>query len=169
VRAWVADGGSLLLITDHPPNVEAAMDLGRAFGISFRNAGAADSDGGRLVFRRSDGTLKDHPITRGIEEVVTFTGSSFQVPAAGQPLLTFGPLVCSYTNAFDPKPLPLKGHLQGAVLEVGAGRVAVFAEAAMFSAQVSGPNRSPIGMNVPAAKQNAQFLLNVMHWLTQQM
>ena len=44
--------------------------------------------------------------------------------------------------------------------------VAVFGEAAMFTAQVSGPQRLPMGMNRPEADQNAQFLLNLMHWLT---
>jgi hypothetical protein len=58
------------------------------------------------------------------------------------------------------------GMLQGAVLAHGRGRVAAFGEAAMFSAQVAGPQRNPMGMNHPAAPQNAQFLLNVMHWLT---
>jgi hypothetical protein len=36
----------------------------------------------------------------------------------------------------------------------GSGRVAVIGEAAIFSAQV------------PEASRNAQFLLNVVHWLT---
>jgi hypothetical protein len=36
----------------------------------------------------------------------------------------------------------------------------------MFSAQVQGPNRLPMGMNDPAAPQNPQFLLNVLHWLS---
>jgi hypothetical protein len=36
----------------------------------------------------------------------------------------------------------------------------------MFSAQVSGPQRNPMGMNNPAAPQNARFLLNVLHWLS---
>jgi hypothetical protein len=168
VRDWVAGGGSLLLITDHPPFVQAAADLARAFGIRLRNAGAADptSAGGRLTFRRADGTLRDHPITQGIDEVTTFTGSSFEVDAGGQPLLVFGPQVCSTEGWSDTNPLPLLGHLQGAVLPFGAGRVAVFAEAAMFSAQVTGPNRSPMGMNAPVARQNAAFLLNLMHWLS---
>jgi hypothetical protein len=168
VREWVARGGSLLLITDHPPFVEAAMDLAGAFAIRLRNAGAVDAaiGGGRLAFRRSDGTLRDHPITQGIDEVVTFTGSSFQIEPPGQPLLVLGRTVCAYTHAFDLHPLPLEGHLQGAVVQFDLGRVAAFGEAAMFSAQVTGPNRSPMGMNAPVAKQNARFLLNVMHWLT---
>ena len=57
--------------------------------------------------------------------------------------------------------------LQGAVLEQGRGRVAVFGEAAMFSAQVSGPSRRPMGMNAPHAGENPRFLLNLMHWLAE--
>lgn len=58
------------------------------------------------------------------------------------------------------------GMLQGAVVQFGGGRVAVFGEAAMFSAQLAGPDRTPIGMNSPSAPQNAQFLLNIVHWLS---
>lgn len=164
VRQWVNDGGALLLITDHSPFVEASMELGTAFGIRFRTDGARDlTPNGRLVFRRSDATLRDHAITRGIDQVVTFSGSSFEIDAGGIPLLVFGPQVCS--DRLGPNPVPLEGHLQGAVLPFGAGRIAVFGEAAMFSAQVTGPNRSPMGMNAPVARQNLQLLLNVMRWL----
>jgi len=61
---------------------------------------------------------------------------------------------------------PVKGWYQGAVMRFGKGRVAVFGEAAMFSAQVAGPTRRPMGMNAPIAARNPQFLLNVMHWLS---
>ena len=58
--------------------------------------------------------------------------------------------------------------LQGAVLRFGKGRVAVFGEAAMFSAQewITKDERVLMGMNRPDAAQNPQFLLNVMHWLS---
>ena len=46
------------------------------------------------------------------------------------------------------------------------GRVVFLGEAAMFSAQVSGPERNPMGMNDPRAPQDAQFCLNVVRWLT---
>jgi hypothetical protein len=36
----------------------------------------------------------------------------------------------------------------------------------MFSAQLAGPARAPMGMNHPLAKHNPQFVLNVMHWLS---
>jgi hypothetical protein len=63
--------------------------------------------------------------------------------------------------------VPGAGLLQGAVLSHGRGRVAVFGEAAMFSAQLAGPNRNPMGMNAPHARQNPQFLLTVVHWLAE--
>ena len=167
LRDWVSAGGAVLLIVDHPPFVEATVELAAAVVIRLRNGGARDPTigSGRLVFRRSERTLIDHPITRSIDSVATFTGSSFQLDAAGHPLLVFGPGVYSYTQPDQPDPLPLEGHLQGAVLQFGAGRVAVFGEAAMFSAQLTGPNRSPMGMNAPIAGQNMQFLLNVIHWV----
>jgi len=34
----------------------------------------------------------------------------------------------------------------------------------MFTAQVD--EEGPMGMNHPEARQNAQFVLNVLHWLT---
>ncbi len=168
VRNFVAGGGALLLIADHPPFTAAAEQLGKAFGIRYRNAVATDpkAQSGMLVFRRSDGTLMDHPITRGIDQVATFTGCSFELETAGQPLLVFGPEVFSVNRRNDPNPAPLKGHLQGAVLTLGKGRMAAFGEAAMFSAQLSGPDQRPMGMNAPIARQNALFLLNVVHWLT---
>jgi len=65
--------------------------------------------------------------------------------------------------------IPAGGMLQGAVLRFGQGRVAVFGEAAMFSAQEQinkQGERRVMGMNHPDAAQNPQFLLNVMHWLS---
>jgi hypothetical protein len=60
----------------------------------------------------------------------------------------------------------IEGWLQGGVMKVGRGRIAVFGEAAMFSAQLAGSENEPMGMNAPEARQNHQLLLNVMHWLT---
>jgi hypothetical protein len=168
VRSWVAGGGSLLLIADHQPWAPAADALGRAFGIRFRSGMVRKPDDptGRLVFRKSDGTLLNHPITSGITEVATFAGSSFEMDARGEPLLAFGADAYSFSGQDDKSPVPVKGHLQGAVLPFGAGRVAVFGEAAMFTAQRSGPDNHPMGMNAEIARENPRFILNVLHWLT---
>lgn len=61
---------------------------------------------------------------------------------------------------------PVGGWLQGATLRLGRGRIAIFGEAGMFSAQVSGPEKRPMGMNAPLAEQNAQFVLNTLHWVS---
>ena len=65
----------------------------------------------------------------------------------------------------DTPMIPVEGWFQGATLLFGSGRVAVFGEAAMFSAQISNSG-GKMGMNAPGAEQNSQFLLNVMHWLS---
>lgn len=181
VHDWVAGGGALMLIVDHFPMPETARKLAEAFGVHFHNGYAVDPQAprGPLVYKRADKSLSDHPITRGrtgnekVDSVATFTGSAFQVEG-GEPILTFlGAESFSYTpKVFGQPPdkdtphTPIKGWLQGAVLRVGRGRAAVFGEAAMFSAQLAGPNKAPMGMNAPIAAQNPQFLLNVLHWLS---
>jgi hypothetical protein len=182
VREWIQEGGALLLIADHMPFAGAAGRLGAAFGINFSNCFAMfaeQSQGSRFVFRRSNGALVDHPIINGrtrderVDSLVTFTGSAFQVvDGNAQTLLVLDssqrlllPETAWQFTAETPR-LSAVGWLQGATLKFGQGRVAVFGEAAMFSAQLAGPNRQPTGMNSPQAPQNYRFLLNVMHWLS---
>jgi len=181
VRQWVQDGGALMMMVDHLPMPAISDKLTMAFGIHFSNGYALDEKvrGGPLVFKRADGLLKDHAITRGrtanekVDSVATFTGSAFQIDEGAEPLLIFGPSIVSYLLATfgeqitpETRHLPVNGWYQGAVMRVGKGRVAVFGEAAMFSAQLAGQNRQPMGMNAPVAAQNPQFLLNVLHWLS---
>jgi hypothetical protein len=182
VRAWVERGGSLLLIADHMPYGGAATELGAAFGLQMNNAFATDSTcvADEFLFSRANRGLGDHPITRGrnaaerVNEVRTFTGQAFRAspsPGLVTPLMTIerGAVLLLPSRAWEfssetPR-TSAAGLLQGATLIVGRGRLAVFGEAAMFSAQVSGAGRRPMGMNHPDAPENAQFLLNVMHWM----
>src|SRR5262245_60015049 len=181
VREWVNQGGALMMMVDHFPMPATAGKLAEAFGVRFHNGYAVDQQApaGPLLYKRSDKSLADHAITRGrseiekIDSVATFTGSAFQIDR-GDPILTFlGAEAISYTpKAFglrldkDTPRVPIKGWHQGVVILEGKGRVAIFGEAAMFSAQLAGPQRATMGMNNPIAKQNPQFLLNVMHWLS---
>ena len=181
LERWVSNGGSLLLIADHMPFPGAAETLAAAFGIQVTDGFATDRSCAvdEIVFRRSDGSLADHPVTNGknraerVDSVRSFTGQAFRLSRPGQPLLTLGAgtLVLLPSTAWrfsDSTPrIPAEGMLQGAVLAHGRGRVAMFGEAAMFSAQVSGPARRPMGMNAPHAGENPQFLLNLMHWLAE--
>lgn len=176
VKAWVNAGGALLLIADHKPFAGAAAKLGEAFGVAFTDAYVSDLDQEPDVFTRQTG-LGDHPITRGrggdpaVSAIRNFTGSSFRAPAA-QPLITLprGYVLVEPAQAragVDPSTLPsAEGMLQGAALRVGKGRVAVMAEAAMFSSQLQGPEKRPMGWGAPGAEQNQQFVLNLLHWLT---
>lgn len=181
VRDWVTAGGSLLLIADHMPFPGAAGALAEAFGVHMRNGFAYDSSRkvSRFTFTRASGRLAAHPITDGrsraerIDSVVAFTGQAFGVQSPGRPLMTLaaGTIVLEPRIAWqfdDQTPTTAgAGLLQGAAVPFGKGRVAVFGEAAMFSAQLGGgARRVPMGMNDPTAPQNPQFLLNVMHWLS---
>lgn len=180
LRDWVVGGGSLLLIADHMPMAGAAEALGAALGITWLNGFAMPSSRGNgpIVFARASGTLADHAITRDrtpgetVTSVISFTGSAFRAPAAASSILTLpeGATSLQPREAWqfgpDTPRVDVGGWSQGAVFTLGRGRVAVFGEAAMFTAQLAGPNRQPVGMNAPIAAQNAQFLLNVLHWLT---
>jgi hypothetical protein len=178
VRDWVRAGGSLLLIADHMPMAGAADKLASAFGVVFGNGFVYDSSNNSLLrFRRGDGSLGVTPITNGrsaserVDSVTAFTGSAFRI-ASGTPIMTLGagtvllmPVRAWQFSDSTPR-LRVESMLQGAHFSYGNGRVVVLGEAAMLSAQVAGPQRSPMGMNHPEAAQNAQFALNVLHWLS---
>ncbi len=180
VEDWVGNGGALLLIADHMPFPGAAHDLAAAFGFAFNNgfAFAPGKDEPGTRFSREDGSLREHAITKGsapddkIDFVVTFTGQAFRGPREAEPLLVFGKSAYSlmpqkaWEFEDDTPRISVEGWYQGAVRSYGKGRIAVFGEAAAFTAQLSGPRKSRIGMNNPAAKQNYRFVLNIMHWLS---
>jgi hypothetical protein len=180
LRDWVRQGGSLLLIVDHLPSPAANQKLAGIFGVEFHNGYVMEpgEDSQEMVFKVSDGSLRDHPITRGrdvgevVSSVTAFTGSAFRLRAPGDPLLVLGKGVESFVPAVEGEFGPntprtaVGGWLQGATLRYGKGRIAVFGEASMFSAEVSGLKKKPIGMNQPLAAQNPQFLLNIIHWLS---
>ena len=179
VRAWVEQGGALLLIADHMPFPGAAEAMGAAFGFRFNNGFARDTlQPPADMFRRADGLLRDHPITNGptaaerIDSVRSFTGQAFQAGPEAQPLLVMAPTMVSLMPdvawEFDEttRRVPVAGWYQGAVQTVGRGRVAVFGEAAMFTAQYVPQRRMWFGLQGAGAEQNQQFLLNVMYWLS---
>jgi hypothetical protein len=50
-------------------------------------------------------------------------------------------------------------------MEYGKGRVVMFGEAAMFTAQLTGRNLARSGLNSSYAQDNLKLLLNIIHWL----
>lgn len=181
VERWVREGGALLLIADHMPLAGHAEGLAAAFGLRFYNGFALDAESrGRITFRRSDGSLAASVPTDGrtaaerVDSVTTFTGQAFRVDpgvdAEAVLVLPEGytvllpPVAWEFSEA-TPR-VPAAHLLQGVVLRHGRGRVAAFGEAAMFTAQLAGPNQTPVGMNDPAAGQNYRLVLNTLRWLS---
>lgn len=178
VSGWVKDGGTLLLIADHMPFPGAAGKLAEAFGAEFSNGYARTGSTGQRgdVFKIGDGLIEG-PITKGrpddkpVTTVATFGGSAFRLPAGANPILLFGKGSISRETTKAPGITPgapeiaVEGWSQGAAMDHGKGRVAIFGEASMFSAQRSGPAKRPMGMNDPIAAENHQFVLNLIRWL----
>jgi hypothetical protein len=185
VRDWVRQGGSLLLTADHPPYAEAAAAMAKSFGVETgggfvtdpRNSGV---DPTWLVYSSDNGLLGEHAILRGrtgaekVRRVSTFTGQSLDVPKDAVPLLRL-----SKTAAESPYSwarllvgagfnigTPVSGRAQGLVMKVEHGRIAVFGDTALFSAELVSKYGQvyKIGMNAPG-NDDRQFALNVMHWL----
>lgn len=178
VRKWVESGGSLFLIADHMPMGGAAAGMADAFGFGFTDGFAADTAmPGPALFCRADGTLKDNVLTVGrradekVDSIFSFTGQAFTVPDDASTVLTFNEkyllLLSDTAWVFNrlTEYKPINGWSQLASMEYGKGRVVMSGEAAMFSAQLAGPQRFPAGMNAPYAHSNYRLLLNIIHWL----
>lgn len=178
IKEWVEGGGSLLLIADHMPFAGAAYDLGKMFGFEYLNGFAytGKNTWPPSRFSTREKTLKESPIAKGmndyekIDSVATFTGSAFKIPVAAIPVLSFlkehYSLEPDTAWSFNPNTpsQKLNNFHQGAIMKFGKGKIAVFGEAAMFTAQIVNGNFK-VGINSEAAPQNAQFVLNLIHWL----
>jgi hypothetical protein len=176
---WIEEGGSLFLIADHMPFPGSANDLAEAFGFKLNNGFAYDTvtGGGPDLFNLKDGTLKDNFITNGrngrekVDSIYSFTGEAFQIPEDATPVIILNDNFISLMpdtawNFKDDTPqISVAGWSQGAVKKFGKGRIAIWGEAAMFSAQIAGEKKVKVGMNSPKAKYNYQLLLNIIHWL----
>lgn len=177
VNAWVKQGGSLFLIADHMPFPGAAEKLASTFGFKFYNGFAMrkKKPGDPDLFTPGHG-LQESILTSGrnanekITSLQSFTGQAFEIPKAATPVLVldtaYQMMMPEVAWEFDKSTtmLPAEKLVQGAFMNVGKGRVVVFGEAAMFSAQIQ-QGKIKMGINAPTAGQNAQFLLNVIHWL----
>ncbi|NQV03593.1 MAG: hypothetical protein HQ542_13165 [Bacteroidia bacterium] len=104
-----------------------------------------------------------------IDSVTTFLGSAFYAPDMSTPVLSFmsgitlQPDTAFLFNVNTPWENQAGFH-QGAIRNCGRGKIAVFGEAAMFTAQIVNDSVN-VGFNSEYAPQNAQFTLNLIHWL----
>jgi len=178
IRTWVRNGGALFMIADHMPFAGAVGPLAAAFGFRFDNDYATKADGKTPeIFTQEEKTLGDNAVTRGagrgpaVTEVQTFVGSSFRAPAAATPLMTLDeswtllyPAEAGKFDAQTPRRRATRADLRGAMLGYGKGRVVVVSEAALFTNQLI--NGAPYGFGQLSARQDKQFLINVLEWLS---
>ena len=177
VRDWVRNGGALLLIADHAPAGAAAENLATRFGVEMSKGYVGDPlnfqriamDVSWIMFSRENKALGDHAITRGrddserINRVLSFTGQSLKGPEGSASILKLSDAAYDVFDGNKPAQARMNsaaGRSQALALISGKGRVVVFGEAAMLTAQ--GKN---FGMNYPGT-EDLQLALNTMHWLT---
>jgi hypothetical protein len=175
VKKWVENGGSLFLIVDHHPFAGAAKDLAKEFGFRLFNGHAEDTIRYPSYFHRTNNTLFSNVITNGrditekIDSIITFSGSAIKLPDDALPIMTFddGWLLWLPDTAWNFKniaPESISGLAQGAFINFGKGKIVIFADGNMFSAQDTSWG-GKMGFIDPNAKYNYKLLLNVVHYL----
>ncbi|MBN1819178.1 MAG: DUF4350 domain-containing protein [Prolixibacteraceae bacterium] len=178
VKEWVSGGGNLFLIADHMPFGGAAKNLAAAFGFELSDGFARDTTSNHPdYFNLNEKTLVRSSITEGrnrnesVQQIVSFTGQAFKIPSDAKPILKFTEkyviLLPDTAWVFDKNTeiINAKGRYQGAFKKFGKGKIVVSGEAAMFSAQLAGPQKIKAGMNREDARENYKLLLNIIHWL----
>lgn len=131
-------------------------------------------DRGDDIFTYGKG-LMENELTKGrnddekVTSLQTFTGQAFTAPSTATKVVvldkSYELLLPKIVWEFDNNTAKRSAEnlVQGAFMKYGKGRIVVFGEAAMFTAQSQGARK--VGMNAKSASQNAQFLLNTIHWL----
>ena len=176
VNDWVRSGGALLLIADHGAFASATESLAKQLGVDMSNSEITDPANADketnlpnvLVYSRENHLLAESSITNGrsdterVNRVIVFGGQSLKGPQGSEAFLK---LADTAVNEIDRKSVSAAGRAQGLAFRLGKGRVVMLGDAAMLSAQVTGSDNQPVGMNVPNI-DNRQLALNIMHWLS---
>lgn len=178
VSDWIRDGGALLLAVDHAPFASASEILAKRLGVDMSKGDTTDpanankelNTPGVIVYARENHLLAGQSIINGrsdderVERVIVFGGQSLKGPEGSEAFLKLADTAVDEI-ASPGKNASAAGRAQGIAFRLGKGRVVVLGDAAMLSAQVTGSNNQPFGMNVPDI-DNRQLALNIMHWLS---
>ena len=178
VIEWVRGGGALLLIADPPPFASATeilagrlgVELGKGETMDAANADKQSNSPDVLVYSRENQLLASHAITNGrsdaerVNRVLVFGGQSLKGPPGSEVFLKLAD-TAEDKIASPGKNASAAGRAQGLAFRLGKGRVVALGDAAMLSAQLSGSDNQPVGMNV-AGVDNRQLALNIIHWLS---
>jgi hypothetical protein len=183
LKTWVEEGGRLLIIADHMPFSGATNSLANAFGFDFCDGFAQLSKPRNEPdqFSEKNKRLLTSKITNGtygkpLKSVTTFTGSSFQIPKKAIGILKFmkgdiclQPEIAWQFDENTPS-MDLEDKYQGAIMDFGKGKLAVFGEAAQFTAQTVTNDYGTfhVGFHAESAPNNVNFLRNLMLWLSDQ-
>lgn len=188
IEAWVAAGGSLLLVSPGWPTGPAAQPIAHAFGVGFgqgevfRLDPAGTGLTSDLTFTRDGGGLGDHPILSGrgtgdaVVSVTAHGGQSLSGPEGASALLILAPsdrearnraaidalnsrAAAGEASAADlAQASPAVRPALALAFEHGQGRVVVLGSPALLGA---GPADQPDREN-----DAERFVLNVLHWLS---
>ncbi len=177
INDWVSDGGALFIVADHMPFAGAASELVKTFGFDFRNGFTyLDKEENKPdLFSIENGRLENiELLDAGINSITSFTGSAFTYPKEAKVLMILNEkdyslepeVAWQFTE--ETSRISLGNHAQGAFLNYKKGKIAVFGEAAMFTAQiVTRPTRTfNIGFTSPSAPNNQRFALRLMEYLS---
>ena len=176
VSDWVRGGGALLFIADPAPFASAAEILAKQLGIDMSRSETTDPENADkefslpsvIVYSCENHQLAEAAITNGrsdaerVNRVIVFSGQSLKGPQGSEAFLK---LADGAVTEIGGKNAAAAGRAQGIAFRLGKGRVVVLGDAAMLSAQVTGSDNQPVGMNVPNI-DNRQLALNIMHWLS---
>lgn len=184
LEEWVKNGGSTLIITEHYPFGLAMEPLLNKFGVKVHNGYTEDSTlnnsqvSDALLFEKSKGNINGgHVITKDIDRVNTFTGSSIKGDSTWTDLLILSDNAQNYNvdvkvNKEDGDVnvsvsyadfYPATGFSQGICKRYGKGKIVILAESALLTAQYD-KNGNKFGMNI-SDTDNKEFALNIVRWL----
>lgn len=183
IHDWVRNGGNLLILADHAPFGGGSSKLAAKFGFEFLNGHAAETasaDTGyvkvNIEYAPGKGLDEDNPITNGqtgrnpVKRYFAFGGQAFIPPAEAQQILTIPDgwsAIFTYRIGAELRTalrIDASGLAQGAIMEFGKGRIALFGETGGFTGQVIDGTRR-FGFNTKEGEENPEFILSTLRWL----
>lgn len=178
IHEWVQNGGSLLLMTDHPTILaEAPEELANAFGVHGSDGTTQDpnntikeiKDPSVIVFNETNMNLK-HPIILGrspeekIKQIIAFTGQSLKGPKQSESVISFSDSAVNFYKN-DKSTKSAMGQSEIISLRINKGRVVIAGDGTIFTSKIDTETKEKFGINRNGT-DNVQLALNVFHWLS---
>jgi hypothetical protein len=173
---YVNKGGSLFILAERSPFVNAMAPLLNKFGITASYGTLADTlhkdkEFGKNIihYSKDNGLLTaNHPILKGrnaseeINHIILIGGSAFKGNDYTNILPTSS--AAQMGNAGVSTPVE-QGSSAGLAGKVGKGKLVVLSDTELFIAMLFGKDKVKVGMQMPNYDLK-QFALNITHWLS---